>query len=316
MRMSPFLALLLLGACSGRQTSLDPAAQQSSSLMILFMLMLWVCGLAYLLMLGLLGWSLIGRRNKPGQGYSRLFGLWIGFILLGLTVLVTGSFWIDRGLLAQADEASLHIRVTGHQWWWRIEYRTASGWVETANIVHLPLGRTATVELRSADVIHSFWLPNLAGKVDMLPGRSNRMVITPRRAGLFRGQCAEFCGVQHANMALTVQVEKPAAFGRWLAAEAEPAPSVPGQGHDLFMQTSCAVCHRIRGTQAQGRVGPDLTHIASRPMLAGGAVPLTTASLRGWIIDPQGIKPGTLMPAGDLSPQDAQAVARYLEALR
>lgn len=322
------LAALLLCGCSDQQSALDPAGDQAARLLTLFQLMLWICGIAYLLLLLFLGWSFLRcRRTQEADDKAQserrlesLLGVWIGLILVGLTLLILGSFLSDRSLGETADGQVLHIRVTGHQWWWRIEYRQPSGqWIETANEMHLPAGRSAVVELRSADVIHSFWVPNLAGKTDMIPGRSNSIVITPRTPGTYRGQCAEFCGVQHANMAFLVKVEAPATFGRWLAAQARPAgrasPS-EARGYALVMGGSCSACHHIGGTPSAGRVGPDLTHFASRSTIAAGTVPLTHASLRGWILQPQGVKPGNAMPASDFSPQDAQAVARYLETLK
>lgn len=322
------VGVLLLCGCAGQQSALNAAGDQAESLLTLFRLMLWVCGIAYLLVLIFLGWSFLRRRwaqEANGEAPSErrlglLLGVWIGFILVGLTLLISGSFLSDRSLAEPSGGQALHIRVTGHQWWWRIEYRQPSGqWIETANEMHLPVGRPAIVELRAADVIHSFWVPNLAGKTDMIPGRANRMVLTPRTPGTYRGQCAEFCGIQHANMAFLVKVEASAAFDRWLAAQARTAgPPSPTdtRGHALVMGGSCASCHRIRGTMAEGRVGPDLTHLASRSTIAAGTVPRTTASLRGWILQPQGVKPGNAMPPSDFSPQDAQAVAHYLETLK
>ena len=319
--MSRWLSLLALAAlpgCGQRQSALHPAADHAATLMSLFQLMLWVCGIAYLLVVLFLGWSLVRRRavaTTGEQGVRAMLGIWIGLILVGLVILAVGSFLADRTLGAASQQA-LRVRVTGHQWWWRIEYEAGRGrWIETANELHLPMGVPVTLELRAADVIHSFWVPNLAGKMDVIPGRINRLTVTPRETGWFRGQCAEFCGTQHANMALVAKVERPGEFTRWLAHQAEPAAG-EAAGRAIVEKGSCAVCHQIRGTGAQGRVGPDLTHLASRRTIAAGAAPLTRGSLRGWIIQPQAIKPGTSMPPSDLSPQDAEAVARYLETLR
>jgi cytochrome c oxidase subunit II len=317
-RWLALLALALLPGCGQRQSALHPAADHAATLMSLFQLMLWVCGIAYLLVILFLGWSLVRRRAVAGtgeQGVRAALGVWIGLILFGLVILVLGSFLADRTLGA-APQQALRVRVTGHQWWWRIEYEAGRGrWIETANELHLPMGVPVALELRAADVIHSFWIPNLAGKMDMIPGRINSMTVTPGKIGWFRGQCAEFCGTQHANMALVAKVEQPGEFSRWLAHQAEPAAG-NAAGRAIVEQGSCAVCHQIRGTGAQGRVGPDLTHLASRRTIAAGMAPLTRGSLRGWIIQPQAMKPGTSMPPSDLSPRDAEAVARYLETLR
>jgi cytochrome c oxidase subunit 2 len=225
--------------------------------------------------------------------------------------------------LARYDAAtSADIRVTAQQWWWRIEYKDPArgGWIEGANELHLPLGRPTRLEIRSADVIHSFWVPSLSGKIDMVPGRLNRLTITPRREGWTRGQCAEFCGLQHAQMALDVKVDAPSAYTAWLADQAlpanPPADAAGVKGQALVISGTCGACHAIRGTSAQARAGPDLTHLASRRTLAAGTVPMTRAGLAGWIAQPQALKPGAEMPATGLSPADALAVVSYLEGLR
>ena len=312
---------LLLAGCAGQQSAMHAAGDQAATLVTLFQLMMWVCGIAYLLVVLFLGWGLIRRRSAAlpvEQPFHKLMAGWIGFILIGLILLVIASFLADR-TLGQRPQETMQVRITGHQWWWRIEYQAGNGrWIETANELHLPAGVPVLLELRAADVIHSFWVPNLAGKMDMIPGKTNRMTVTARKVGWFRGQCAEFCGSQHANMALAVKVEPVADFERWLAGQARPA--VAGRevaaGRRIMEGGSCAVCHQVRGTQAGGRVGPDLTHVASRRTIAAGTAPMTRGSLRGWIIQPQAMKPGTSMPPSDLSPQDAEAVARYLETLR
>ena len=315
------LITLLLAGCAGQQSAMHAAGDQAATLMSLFRLMMWVCGIAYLLVILFLGWGLIRRRSAADtseQPYHKLMAGWVGFILLGLILLVVASFLADRSL-GQRPQVPLQVRVTGHQWWWRIAYQAGNGrWIETANELHLPAGVPVLLELRAADVIHSFWVPNLAGKMDMIPGKINRMTVTGRTSGWFRGQCTEFCGTQHANMALAVKVEPIGEFERWLAEQARPVS--PGEGvaagRKVFESASCVVCHQVRGTEARGRVGPDLTHVASRRTIAAGAAPMTHGSLRGWIIQPQAIKPGTSMPPSDLSPQDAGAVVSYLETLR
>ncbi len=312
---------LLLAGCAGQQSAMHAAGDQAATLMTLFQLMMWVCGIAYLLVVLFLGWGLIRRRSATlpaEQPFHKLMAGWVGFILISLILLVIASFLADR-TLGQRTQETMQVRITGHQWWWRIEYQAGNGrWIETANELHLPTGVPVLLELRAADVIHSFWVPNLAGKMDMIPGKINRMTVTGRKVGWFRGQCAEFCGTQHANMALAVKVEPVADFERWLAGQARPAVAGRGvaTGRRIMEGSSCAVCHQVRGTQAGGRVGPDLTHVASRRTIAAGTAPMTHGSLRGWIIQPQAMKPGTSMPPSDLSPQDAEAVARYLETLR
>jgi len=331
-RSLALLPLLCLAACAGAQSSLDPAAEQAQSLAGLLTLATWVCGIFYLLVLFFLALSLWRARDRiaksampaiePSEPATRraLF-LWSVLIVGALCVLVTASFLVDRSLAEARARDALQVRVTGHQWWWRLEYRDpASGaWIETANELHLPAGRTARIELGSADVIHSFWVPNVAGKMDVIPGRINSIDVTPHREGWHRGQCAEFCGLQHAHMAFDVKVESGPAFDAWLAAQARVA-SVPidagaARGAQVFA-SSCAACHAVRGSAAAGRVGPDLTHIATRRSIAAGTLPFSRGALQGWIAQPQALKPGTMMPAVPLEPADADAVGRYLESLR
>jgi cytochrome c oxidase subunit 2 len=329
-RVAVFILVTALAGCAGAQTPLAPAGDQADALHQLFVLMIVVLALIYLLVIGSLGWTLLrARRARPVQhadtGVDRHLdrGVWVAAVAIvaGLTVLIVGSFLADRALFSTRAQDAMQVRVTGHQWWWRIEYRDpASGrLVETANELHLPRGRTTRVELGSADVIHSFWVPSVAGKLDMIPGRRNQLDLTPRREGWFRGQCTEFCGTQHAHMAFDVKVESPAAFEAWLAAEARPASQAAStkaaRGLVVFAQT-CAACHVIRGTAATGRAGPDLTHIAARRSIAAGTLPMTRGGLQGWIAQPQALKPGTSMPAIPLTPADADAVAHYLATLR
>jgi cytochrome c oxidase subunit 2 len=331
MRRSVAAALLLLGSYAGWQTPLDPAGEQARHVYSYLGLMLWVCGFFYLLVIAFLGWGVwrARRRSADGpvvtpvdRGLERALVIWAGLIVIGLTVLTVGAFFVDRALASAQARETLKVRVTGQQYWWRVQYRdSATGkWIETANEVHLPLGRTTRIELASADVIHSLWIPNLAGKTDVIPGHANAFDVTPRALGWYRGQCAEFCGAQHAHMALWVKVEPPAAFAAWLAGQAQPAASpadpAAARGMALVTQGPCAACHSVRGTPAKGRPGPDLTHLASRRSLAAGTLPMTRGALQGWVLKPQAIKPGTLMPAAPLSPADADAVSAYLMTLR
>jgi len=325
----------MASACTGAQSVLAPAGEQASSLFSLLQLMVWVCGAVYALVLLFLGWSMvrIWRRgvavandapqvDPADHGLNRTMLVWAALILVGLTVLITASFLADRHLASLRTQEALRIRVTGHQWWWRIEYRDpATGrWIETANELHLPVDRTARVELGSSDVIHSFWVPNVAGKLDVIPGRANSIDMTPRRIGWFRGQCAEFCGVQHTNMAFDVKVESAAEFRRWLAAQARPAdaPADPvlARGAAVVTQGACALCHSVRGTSAAGRPGPDLTHVGGRRSIAAGTLAMSRGALQGWIANPKALKPGTTMPVVPLDAADANAVAAYLETLK
>ena len=324
-------ALPVLPGCGYPQSPLSPAGDEADRLMSLLTLMLWVCGAVYLLLMGFLAAALwrnrhvLGRSEPDPEPVDRgmQVGLagWTIIMIVGLTVLAGASFLADRHFAMREASNALAVRVTGHQWWWRIEYRDpiSGGWIETANELHLPQGRAARIELNAADVIHSFWIPNLSGKIDMIPGHTNRLVVTPRRTGWFRGQCAEFCGLQHAQMALDVKVESPSAFAGWLAAQERPASAATGEatrGRQILTTGTCAQCHSVRGTEARGRAAPDLTHVASRRSLAAGALPQTLGALTGWIAQPQAIKPGAEMPPSGLSPADTLAVALYLEGLK
>jgi cytochrome c oxidase subunit 2 len=330
----PALVLLATACGGGPQSALDPAGDQAGHLHGLLGLMLWVCGGIYLLVLGFLLWSIRRSLRNGGaagaptatgmeQGLGAGLSLWAGIVVVGLITLATASFLVDRALAAaRADRAAIAIRITAHQWWWRIEYRdpVTGTAIETANELHLPANRTARIELHAADVIHSFWVPNLGGKLDVIPGRVNLLDVTPRRVGWYRGQCAEFCGLQHALMALDVRVAPEEEFAAWLAAQGVPAAAaedaVLARGRAVLEGGSCAACHTVRGTAAAGQAGPDLTHVGSRRSIAAGWLPNNRGNLHGWILNPDALKPGTSMPATELAPADADALARYLEWLR
>lgn len=336
MRRLPLaLLLLMLAACSGQQAALDAAGDQASRIGDVWRMMLWVCGAMYVLVLAGLGAALWrARRALAGPPVAdgaespnerlmeKALAGWTGLIVAGLVVLALGSFLVDRAL-ARADAANaLKVKVTAHQWWWEIEYDApvAGDRVSTANELHLPAGRPVRVELHSDDVIHSFWIPNLNGKQDLIPGRTNTLMLTPRRAGSYRGECAEFCGLQHAKMALAVTVEEPAAFEAWRRRQLAPAPepSTPEQarGKAVFQTAACGACHQIQGADdAMGRTGPNLTHMAGRRYVAAGALPYNQGSLAAWIADPQAIKPGAHMPKVPLAPRDLTALVAYLDSL-
>jgi cytochrome c oxidase subunit 2 len=330
-RLALLAVTFALAGCSGVQSPLDPGGREADALLSLFTLMMIVCGAIYLLVMAGLGWSLWRayrrRKERADAGTTddrfleRGVAVAAGVIVLGLTVLIVGSFLADRALFAGRGQDATIVRVTGHQWWWRIQYRdpTTGRWIETANELHLPAGRTTRLVLGAADVIHSFWVPNVAGKLDMIPGRRNLLDVTPHRTGWFRGQCAEFCGTQHAHMAFDVKVESPAAFDAWLADQVRPASPLAdahaAHGAQVFAGP-CGACHVVRGASGGGRAGPDLTHFASRRSIAAGTLSMTRGNIQGWIAQPEASKPGTAMPAVPLKPADADAVAYYLASLR
>ncbi|HJR35130.1 MAG TPA: cytochrome c oxidase subunit II [Gemmatimonadales bacterium] len=238
-----------------------------------------------------------------------------------VTVLLL-SFGTGRQLAATPSPEALQVRVTGRQWWWEVEYRdsVANRWATTANEIHVPVGRPVVFELRGGDVIHSFWVPNLGVKRDMIPGQETSIWFQADTPGVYRGQCAEFCGHQHAKMAFLVVVEPPGQFTAWLERQRDtartPTDSLGRRGQEVFLSSSCVMCHAVAGTPAGSRVGPDLTHLAARRTIGAGTLPNTRGHLAGWIVDPQQIKPGVRMPPNALDPQDLQALLAYLATLR
>jgi cytochrome c oxidase subunit 2 len=326
--------LLLLCACSGRQNVLDVAADQSAASEGIWRLMLAVCGIMYLLVMGFLAWALWrarrarGEPEAPAAGHTaaerpmeRGLAGWSALIVAGLLLLSIASFFADRSL-ANVGPDPLQVKITANQWWWQVEYPGAipSESITTANELHLPAGRPARITLLANDVIHSFWVPNLSGKEDLVPGRVNMLTITPRRTGGFRGQCAEFCGLQHAKMALDVTVQDPKDFETWrhqqLTTPPPPTDPLAIAGEQVFLTKACVMCHTVGGTNAGGKTGPDLTHIASRPTIGAGTLPNNRGGLAAWIADPQGIKPGTNMPRVGLTGPELNAVVAYLETLK
>jgi cytochrome c oxidase subunit 2 len=240
-----------------------------------------------------------------------------------LLVYVTMTARTGRAIAWPPDEpAPLTIEVTGHQWWWEFRYRDTipSNWLSTSNELHIPVGRVVQLVLQSTDVIHSLWVPELHGKQDLIPGHKNSTWLRADRPGVWKGRCAEFCGHQHAKMAFDVVAEPPEQFTAWyvrqLASAREPTDSAARHGRDVFMQRTCVMCHSISGTPAGSRLGPELTHIATRPSLAAGVLPNTRENMGRWIRDPHRIKPGVRMPANPLSDTDLSALLDYLATLR
>jgi cytochrome c oxidase subunit 2 len=238
--------------------------------------------------------------------------------VLALSVV---SYGAQRTVFAN-DPSAVTIKITGHQWWWEVEYQADSPHLSfrAANEIRVPLGQPVTVQLESADVIHSFWVPSLTGKMDLITGQQNTLQFTAKTPGVYRGQCAEFCGAQHAHMAFTVKVLPPDEYARWRDHENQSAPSPADplsiRGEQLFRGRGCALCHTIRGTLAGGQLGPDLTHVASRETIAAGTLPKNPGNLAAWIADPQHIKPGNLMPKMSLHSDELIAILHYLEQLQ
>ena len=237
-------------------------------------------------------------------------------------LVLTGLSYAGQRRLSASEAPGLTIRVLGHQWWWELEYEGAdpSRSFTTANEIHVPVGVPVLLKLESTDVIHSFWVPSLMGKMDLIPGRSTTLRFTADRAGTYRGQCAEFCGLQHAKMGMLVIAQEPEAFGRWRDAQVhpriEPASAAASAGEAAFTAAPCSMCHQIRGTGAAGRIGPDLTHLGSRSTLGAATLPMSRGNLAAWIVDPHGIKPGVNMPLVKLDPDQINTISAYLEGLK
>lgn len=310
---------------SAIQSAAHPAGAHAAITGNLFNLFLGVTGFFFLLVLLFLGWA-IWRKDRGAASERKLrvsVATWAGAITLGLFVLTLGSYFADRSLaFAGGDREPIQVQVTAQQWWWEVQYRDSlqSNNITTANEIHLPVGQPARLELVADDVIHSLWIPNLAGKQDVIPGRTTDMELLPRKTGHYRAQCAEFCGLQHAHMALDVIVETPEQYAAWKARSLAPAP--PPQtaeqklGYAIVTGRQCAGCHAVLGTPAFGAVGPDLTHVGSRATLASAELPNARVWLDGWIADPQNIKPGNRMPKIPLTAAERGAVVAYLEMLQ
>lgn len=240
-------------------------------------------------------------------------------ILIGLLVR---SVITSRAIASQRSGDALMIEVTAYQWWWSVEYQhpEPAQRVRTANELHLPVGRNVAIKLLANDVIHSFWVPSLHGKLDAIPGHESTLWLRADRPGIYRGQCAEYCGHQHAHMALVVVAEPPDDFERWIQAQRQtahqPSTAQEQRGLQLVQQSACVMCHTIRGTAAGARIAPDLTHLATRATIAAGVLPRTADHVSEWIRDPQAIKPGNRMPALAFSDSDRAAIVAYLEQLR
>jgi cytochrome c oxidase subunit 2 len=273
---------------------------------------------AALMSLAMFGPEPVRRRlSRP----ALIVGAGIAFPIVALTALLVYVLTPSPSAARDAASFAARIEVTGELWWWRVRYLDASGKLrfETANEIRIPTGQPVEFLLKSDNVIHSFWIPELGGKLDMIPGRVNRMRALARTPGTFRGHCAEYCGAQHAQMLFDVQAVAPDAFDAWVQAQRQPAQAAKQdlrQGERLFMQ-ACAQCHAVRGTAARGTLGPDLTHVGSRASLAAGILPNNVGALGGWIAGSQQIKPGNGMPSFDQWPgEDLRAVAGYLESLK
>ena len=312
---------------SAIQSALDASGIQAERIELLWWVMFWVCAAVYVAVMIALAMAV--RRGVAARAteispatLARGVSLAVGAATVALVGLLVASAMTGRAIASLAAPDPLAIQITAKQWWWEIEYQhpTPSMRAITANELHLPAGRPVLITLKASDVIHSFWVPNLHGKMDLIPGRANYLWLRADRRGVFRGQCAEYCGLQHARMSLTVTVEDNDTFEQWWAAQREPArPPVTDEqkrGLEIMERGVCAMCHRVAGTAAGAKFGPDLTHFATRSTIGAGTVPNRRDHLAKWLDDPQDLKPDNKMPSPKLSAADLQAVLAYMETLR
>jgi cytochrome c oxidase subunit 2 len=313
-----------LPGCAGVQSVLDPGGPAAARIALLAWVLFGLCGAIFLAVLAAT-WIAIRGPRAARAGLASVGSVVIGgiaFPILVLTGLLAYSVWLTQASVGPEGDTPFRIEVVGEQWWWRIGYVGADGQrIAGANEIRIPVGVPVEFTLKSADVIHSFWVPNLGGKVDMIPGHTTRLRLMADRTGVFRGQCAEYCGGPHALMALEVVAMPPAEHRLWLrdqaAPAAEPQTEAARLGRSLFQAAGCGACHTVRGTHAAGTIGPDLTHVGGRLSLAGATLPNGKASLVRWIRDNQHIKPENLMPPyRTFADSEVDAVATYLEGLK
>jgi cytochrome c oxidase subunit 2 len=333
-----FTLLLASGKMKG-MSIFDPASPPAESIFDLSILVLAITGAIFVIVEGVLFYCVLRFRRgaQAGTEPPQVYGskpieiAWTAapaLIVFILVLVTTRTLWEVKAdpPAPHAGDHALFITIVGRQWWWEYTYESYKGeklGFTTANELHIPvsekgISRPVYLTLKSADVCHSFWIPKLGGKTDLIPGHPNNTWFMTDRTGLFFGQCAEYCGTQHANMLIRLFAEPADDFEQWLKHEREPAAdeSQAHTGRGAFLSQSCVNCHRIRGTTAQGTFGPDLTHLMSRKSLAAGMIPNTPENLHAWVADPQEIKPGCLMPAFGLSENDRDQIVRYLSTLR
>ncbi|MEO7986216.1 MAG: cytochrome c oxidase subunit II [Gemmatimonadales bacterium] len=259
------------------------------------------------------------QRTGGGLRWIVIGGIIVPTVILAAVFVLT--MVTQAAVAAPSAPPTVTVQITGHQWWWEVHYldRSPSRIAVTANEIHIPVGQPVRFELVTGDVIHSFWIPELGGKTDLIPGQRNVMWLEADSAGVYRGQCGEYCGTQHAKMAMSVIAEPAGKFNQWLVLQRQPAAAPPdpdvAAGERVFASSACALCHTVRGTLAGGRLGPDLTHLAGRRTIAAGMLPNTRGNLAGWIANPQALKPGSLMPVVPLRATELLAVVAFLQSL-
>jgi cytochrome c oxidase subunit 2 len=322
----------LLSGCAGAPTALSPASSNATLIYNLILVIFGIAAVVFVVVEGVLIYSVVRFSRRPAdeqpsqvEGNRRLEIAWTvapAIVLAIVFVVSARTLWLlsYRPTLTpgtSSDPQALHVHVVGHQWWWEFDYPDLK--IVTASELHVPVGAVVDLSLTSVDVIHSFWVPQLGGKMDVIPGHDNQTWFQATQPGTYHGQCAEFCGVEHADMRFDVVVESPDQFQAWVKQQQSPLPPMAGdaaQGEQIFLNGACVGCHTIDGTKAQGKIGPNLTHFATRQIFAGGVLKNTPDNLATWLADPQKVKPGNLMPNLHLSTQQIDALVAYLESTK
>lgn len=331
--------MILVAAVPGfpsNQTSLNPVGPAAAHIEHTFALIFWITGTVYFLTLAVLVYFVWRRRytlnalpeprpttDENDRFATRAVAAAMALTVVLLFVMLISSFITSRRLGNMNARQALTVDVYGHQWWWEVQYPNEAEpyrMVTTANEIHVPVGTPIRIHGTSRDVIHSFWAPNIQGKRDLMPGYNTDVLMQVDKVGRWRGQCAEYCGLQHAHMAFYMVAEPQKDFDNWMTAQAlssvAPTNAQTAHGQQVFLTHSCVLCHTIRGTTAGSHVGPDLTHLASRSTIAAGMLPNTVGNLGGWILNAQALKPGSRMPPNQISGPDLQDLLAYLETLR
>jgi cytochrome c oxidase subunit II len=322
------LAPLAAAGCGGTQSVFNPAGPAARSIATLGWSLLGLCAVIYGLVLAATVWALIRQRRDSDDTpdtearLTRNVTVAVGVTVLTLVGIAISSWATERRLLSPSGAGAVTIDAIGHQWWWEFRYHdvSPSEIVDSPNELHLPIGVPIVIKTMSPDVIHSFWVPNLQGKRDLVPGQITHLWLQADREGVYRGQCAEFCGHQHAKMAFVVVAEPMTKFRQWLAQQRRPAnppqTAEEQRGQQVFLGSTCSMCHTVLGTPAGSHLGPDLTHVGSRMMLAAGALPNTPGHLALWVSNSQSVKPGNRMPPHMVPRSDLPAIVAYLRSLR
>ena len=325
--------LLMLSSCVGAPQALLPASTNADDITKLVITIFEIAAVVFVVVEALLIYAVVrfSRRKMAGppnqtEGNSRIEVAWtmapvivLGIVfVVSLKTLTTAGYQPKIAQASSGNSQTVNIRVVGHQWWWEFDYPDQK--IITANEMHVPVNATVYLDVESVDVIHSYWVPQLGGKMDAIPGHTNKTWFQPTQTGTFQGQCSEFCGAQHGNMRFIVVVDTPDKYQAWLKEQEAAIPTLtaesPVAGEQAFLNGACIGCHTIDGTKAQGKLGPNLTHFASRSYFAGGTLINTSNNLTDWIANPQAIQPGNLMPNLHLPPEQIRNLVAFLESLK